>query len=58
MKKQIKPAKIGRATEIEEPTERTNLSLDVATRDKAKRIGDGNISRGVRLAVAKFKIKD
>ncbi len=58
MKKQTKPAKIGRGTEIDEPTERTNLSLDVATRDKAKRIGGGIISKGVRLAVAKFKIKD
>ncbi len=50
--------KMGRSIEIDEPIKKTNLSLDDVTRDKAKRIGSGNISKGVRIAIAKFKVKD
>lgn len=34
-----------------------NVNITQATIDKAKRIGDGNLSKGVRDAVRAFKIK-
>lgn len=34
-------------------TVRVNVSLDPATIEKARDIGDGNLSAGIRIAVAK-----
>lgn len=43
---------VGRPTEIDRPTRRVYLTLDDETIEKAKRIGNGNVSAGVRMAVA------
>lgn len=42
----------GRKTEDEaEDTKRYNVSLDASTVKKAKKLGDGNLSLGIRKAV-------
>jgi len=38
-------------------TMRVNVSLDQATIDNARDIGDGNLSAGIRIAVAKASKK-
>ena len=35
---------------------RANVTLDIKTVEKAKKIGTGNLSEGIRLAVAKYKL--
>jgi hypothetical protein len=37
-------------------TKRVNVSLDSGTLEKAEKIGDGNVSVGIRRAVKKFKL--
>ena len=39
-------------------TVRVNVSLDQATIDQARDIGDGNLSAGIRIAVAKASKKN
>lgn len=48
--------RMGRPTEIKDKTSPRTLSLDDATIDKARRIGGGNVSAGVREAVRRARI--
>ena len=34
---------------------RSNIYLDAASREAAERIGNGNISEGIRIALANYK---
>ena len=43
----------GRPAEVKHPCQKT-VSLDLATIERAREIGDGNISAGIRRAVASF----
>lgn len=60
MKKTNTPdVRIGRPPKREArvPTWRVNLTLDKTTLDKLKVLGEGNLSAGVRIAVASVKAK-
>lgn len=48
---------VGRPTEINRPTRKVYLTLDDQTIEKAKAIGEGNVSAGVRKAVAGKRVK-
>ena len=47
---------IGRPDELVEGR-RVNLYLDQETLDKAQQLGDGNVSKGIRIAVGRAKTK-
>lgn len=48
--------KMGRPTEIDGPTKKYSVTLDNATTEKAKRLGRGNLSAGLRDAVRRARI--
>ena len=55
-KPQSPPGKRGRPIMIPDPVRRSIL-LDRTTLDLAQRIGDGNISAGIRLALVQMALK-
>ena len=50
-----KPAHRGRPCLTSEPMQRVNVSLDAETLQRAREIGEGNLSAGLRLAVNTHK---
>lgn len=44
----------GRRADLPTPAKRVTVTLDDATLLKARAVGRGNVSAGIRLAVAKF----
>ena len=47
----------GRHTIADQPMLRKNVALDPDTIARAKEIGDGNLSAGLRIAVAHFAVR-
>jgi hypothetical protein len=61
MDKQNSPSKrggarkgAGKRADLPTPAKRVTVTLDEATLSKARTIGRGNVSAGIRMAVAKF----
>ena len=48
---------LGRKADVS-GTKRINVSLDPVTVEKARRIGNGNLSLGMRMAVKSFTVGD
>jgi hypothetical protein len=46
----------GRPLIADQPIERVSVGIDAQTKDKARQIGEGNISKGIRIAVKSFPI--
>ena len=48
----------GRPIEGAQPIERHNIGIDAQTKEKARKIGGSNVSKGIRIAVSHYKLED
>lgn len=53
----MKNKRMGRPPIAGEPLKQHNVRLDAETVEKAKRLGDGELSAGIRLAVKRARVK-
>lgn len=51
MPRRIKKSPIGRPTIFDEPMTRVNVTLSEQDLERARKIGNGNVSHGIRLAL-------